>query len=169
MIMNRYLSACILILVLLHADTSSAQALSRDSVVNAVMKCWRVFSREYAEIYGLEDEEVKAFSKQRVCFGKDSISTFRAVQYKPAYRVTRVNAEDYAQQNYDCSKRKLNIYKDSVYEVVVRTETKPTRDKPAYKLTDIVLYDGESLFITVDGVTFKMLDADAKVRGASAN
>jgi hypothetical protein len=166
--MKRYL--CILaVIAALPCKNISAQVLDTAKIVKSLNKCWRSLSHEYSTIYGLEDEEVKRYSKQRVCLGKDSVSLYYGVSYAPKYSLKRVNTENYAKTNFDCSKQKLGIATDSVFEVTITSVSKPTKEGKVHKMTDIIAYDGECIYIPNDGVIFKLFDADAKVQGRSAN
>lgn len=157
------------ILGLLLGNACCAQVADSAGVVTSLMKCWRVFSHEYSTIYGLEEAEIKQYSKQRVCITRDSLSSFYGVRYTPAFAIKKVNTENYAQSNFDCNKRKLGIRKDSVYEVTISSMTRPNKDGKTYKMTDILAFDGECIYVMVDGVIFKMLDADAKVWSSASN
>lgn len=158
-----------IIVALLASHSCVAQVADSAGVLASITKCWRVFSHEYSNIYGLEEEEIKQYSRQKVCVTKDSVSTFYGVRYTPSYTVKKVNTENYAKANFDCDKRKLGIRKDSVYEVTIKSMTKPNKDGKTHKMTDIVTFDGESIYVMVDGVIFKMLDADAKVWSSASN
>ena len=166
--MKRYLLV-LTIAGLLSGNTCSAQVADSAGVVTGLMKCWRVFSHEYSTIYGLEEDEIKQYSKQRVCIARDSLSSFYGVRYTPTYVIRKVSTENYAKSNFDCDKRKLGIRKDSVYEVTISSMTKPNKDGKTYKMTDIVTFDGECIYVMADGVIFKMLDADAKVWSSASN
>lgn len=154
---------------LLMANAGAAQVADSAGVVTSLTKCWRVFSHEYSNIYGLEDEEIKQYSKQKVCVARDSLTSFYGTRYKPSYAIKKVNTENYAKSNFDCSKRKLGIRKDSVYEVTITSWTLPDKDGKTRKMTDIVTFDGECIYVMADGVIFKMLDADAKVWSSASN
>lgn len=146
-----------------------AQASDSATVVASISKCWRVFSHEYSKIYGLEEAEIKQFSKQKLCIMQDSIRSFYGMRFTPTYAVKKVNTENYAKSNFDCDKRKLGIRKDSVYEVTIQTKTLPDAKGKTYKMTDIITFDGESVYVMLDGVIFKLLDADAKVWTSASN
>lgn len=166
---NRHLSVLAIVLLLPFCNTCTAQVADSTAIVNAISRCWRAFSHEYSNIYGLEEEEIKRYSKQRVCIGKDSVSMYSSTVYTPKYSFKKVNAEDYAKSNFDFSKRKLGIIVDSVVEITIRTVTKPAKNGNVYKMTDVVAFDGECLYIVADGVIFKMVDADSKVVPRSSN
>ena len=167
--MKLYAPVLAMLLVLLCTDNCSAQAADSTKVVNALTKCWRAFSHEYSIIYGLEEEDIDRYSKQRVCFTSDSISTYQGTLYTPKYAIRKVHAESYAKSNFDCGKRKLGIVADSVFEITISSVTKPAKDGKVYKMTNVVAFDGECTYMVVDGVIFKMVDADSKVRPSSAN
>jgi hypothetical protein len=166
---NRHLSVLAILLLLPFCNTCSAQVADSTTIIKAISRCWRAFSHEYSNIYGLEEEEIKRYSKQRVCIGKDSVSMYYSTVYTPKYSFKKVNAEDYAKNNFDFSKRKLGIIVDSVYEITIKSATKPAKNGNVYKMTDVVAYDGECLYIVADGVIFKMVDADAKVKPSTSN
>lgn len=159
----------LVIFVLPWHKTCSAQGLDTAKIVNSLTKCWRALSHEYSSIYGLEEDEIKRLSKQRVCFNKDSITIYTGASYAPKYSVKKVNADDYAKNNFDCSKQKLNMFKDSVFEVTILSVTKPAKNGTIHKLTDVIAYDGECIYVVADGVIFKLFDADAKIQGRSSN
>jgi hypothetical protein len=143
--------------------------LDSAAIVKSLTRCWRSFSHEYSAIYGLEEEEINRYAKQRVCIANDSINMYYGVVYEPRYKFKRVNAENYAKSNFDCSKRKLGILADSVYEVTVTSVAKAPKSGKMHKMTDVIAFDGICIYMVVDGVIFKMLDADAKARPASSN
>jgi len=167
--MSRYLPILAMLFVLPYANTCSAQVADSAKVVSSLVKCWRTFSHEYSTIYGLEEEEINRYSKQRVCFTRDSVRMYTGVLYTPKYAVKKVEAESYAKSNFDCNKRKLGILTDSVYEVTMLSVTRPNKDGKVYKMTDVIAFDGECIYIVVDGVIFKLLDADAKAQPRAGN
>lgn len=166
---NRYLSLLAILLVLPCTNACYAQVVDSTKIVNSLHKCWRAFSHEYSVIYGLEEEEIKSYSKQRVCFTRDSISMYHGVVFAPKYSIRKVNAENYAKTNFDCTRRKLGMLTDSVFEITILSVTKPGKDGKVHKMTDVIAFDGESIYVVVDGVIFKLLDADAKVQPRAPN
>jgi hypothetical protein len=167
--MTRYLSALIILLALPLTNTASAQVVDSSSIVKSLNRCWRAFSHEYATVYGLEEDEIKTYSKQRVCLGSDSVHLYYGASYSPKYAIRKVNAESYSKSNFDCSKRNLSIMTDSMYEVTISSITKPSNDGKVKKMTDVLAFDGECIYVVVDGVIFKLLDADSKVQPRSSN
>ncbi len=167
--MKRYLSVFTMLLAWPYANTCSAQIVDSTKIVSTLNKCWRAFSHEYSNIYGLEEEEIGRYSKQRVCFTKDSISMYYGVVYAPKYVIKKVNAENYAKTNFDCTRRKLGMLTDSVYEITISSLSKPSKKGVVYKMTDVIAFDGESTYIVVDGVIFKLLDADTRVQPRAPN
>lgn len=166
---KRYLTAFAILLVLPGINTCSAQVADSAKIVNSLTKCWRAFSHEYSTIYGLEEEEIKRYSKQKICFTRDSVSMYLGTLAGPKYSIKKVNAEDYAKSNFDCGKRKLGMLTDSVFEITISSISKPGKDGNVHKMTDVIAFDGESIYVVVDGVIFKMFDADSKVRPSAAN
>jgi hypothetical protein len=165
---KRQLSFLAMLLLLPFTTTCSAQVADSAEVVNSLTKCWHAFSHEYSNIYGLEEEEIKEYSKQRVCFTRDSIITYHGIVYTPKYSIKKVNTASYAKANFDCTKQKLGILKDSVYEVTISSFSKSKKDGSLHKMTDIIVYEGACIYVVVDGVIFKLLDADAIVRPSSS-
>ncbi len=159
----RYLYMFIILSALLCSNSCLAQVADSARIVGTVAKCWRVISHEYSTIYGLEEEEIKAYSKQKVCFAADSVRMHTGVSYSPRYSVKKVNAEEYAKTNFDCDKRRLGISIDSVYEIVVHSVSKPTKNGTIHKMTNAIVFDGDCIYVPVDGIIFRMFDADAKV------
>ncbi|MCD6013725.1 MAG: hypothetical protein K0Q79_3587 [Flavipsychrobacter sp.] len=166
---KRYLYILAILLVLPWNNPCYAQLVDTTKIVNSLTKCWRVIGHNYSTIYGLDEEEVKRYKKQKICFGKDSVKLYYGASYAPKYSVKKVNAEDYARNNFDCSKQKMDITADSVFEITVSSVTKPSKEGTVYKMTDVVAFDGYCLFVMVDGVIFKLFDANAKVEGRSSN
>jgi hypothetical protein len=167
--MRLYLSVSAILLVLLSTNTCSAQVADSTKIVNSLTRCWRAFSHEYATIYGLEEEEIKSYSKQKVCIARDSVSLYYGASYVPRYSIKKVNAEDYSKNNFDCSKRNLSIIVDSMFEVTISSVAKPAKDGIARKMTNVMAFDGTCLYIVVDGVIFKLVDADNKEQPRSSN
>jgi hypothetical protein len=158
-----------LLLIISTPSVGAAQSLDSTTLTNAITKCWRTFSHQYANIYALEEEEIKQYSKQRVCLSKDSISLFTGISTAPTFSFRKVHAEDYTKNNYDCTKRMLSIMVDSLVEVTVNSYSQNNKDNTKHKLTNIMTYDGQCLYIMADGVIFKMLDADSKVQPRTSN
>ena len=52
-----------------------------------------------AAIYGLEEEEIKHFARQKVCLARDSVSMYNGHLYAPKYSVKKVNADNFARNN----------------------------------------------------------------------
>jgi hypothetical protein len=167
--MTRYLSFWAMLLLLPLTNSCYAQVADSAALVGSLSRCWRAFSHEYAIIYGLEETEIKQFSKKRICFTSDSVGTFYGTVYAPTYSFKKVNAENYSRENFDCSKKKVNIYVDSVYEITMKTTAKGFQPGTTRKMTDVMLFDGECLYMVVDGVYFKMVDADSKVAPTTSN
>ncbi len=166
--MKRHLSVLAILMVMPFSKTCFAQTTDSTDVVKSLMKCWRAFSHEYSTIYGLEEEEIKRYSKQKVCFTSDSIRMYKSTLYEPKFSVTKKNSENYAKDNFDLSKRNLGIRVDSVYEITISSITKSKNGK-TYKMTDVLAFDGICIYVVLDGVIFRMLDADSKMRPRSSN
>ena len=167
--MKRYLFILAIAFVIQGNNTCSAQVADSTAIVDSLEKCWRALSHEYSTIYGLEEEEIKRYSKQKVCLTRDSVSMYLGVSYTPKYLIKKVNAEDYAKNNFGCSRQRLGISADSVFEITISSVTKPTKKEPAYKMTDVIAFDGYCIYVVVDGVIFKLFDADAKIQPRSSN
>jgi len=167
--MKRHLFILIILSVLLSGNTCSAQANDSATIINSLNKCWRAISHEYSTIYGLEEEEIKNYLKQKVCFTTDSISMYYGVSFAPRYSIRKVNADEYAKDNFDCNKHKLGISLDSVFEITISSITKAVKKEPEHKMTNVIAYDGYCIYAVVDGVIFKLFDADAKVQERSTN
>jgi hypothetical protein len=167
--MTRYLYVLAIFSFLPLNNTCSAQATDSTKIVNSLVKCWRATSHEYSTIYGLDEEEIKNYTKQKVCFKKDSVTMYYGTLYDPKYSIKKVNAEKFAKDNFDCSKDKLGMVADSVYEITISSFTKASKTEPAHKMTDVIAFDGYFTYIVQDGVIFKLFDADAKIQGRSSN
>lgn len=167
--MKRYLSILALLLVFACCNKSSAQVADSTNIVNSINRCWRAFSHEYATIYGLEEDEIKRYSKQKVCIARDSVSLYYGASYAPKYSIKKVNAETYSKDIFDCSKRSLGISVDSMFEVTISSVGKALKPGVENKMTNVMAFDGQCLYVIVDGVIFKLVDADAKVRQSSSN
>jgi hypothetical protein len=166
--MKRYLYA-LAIWSVLPCSTCAAQTTDSIKIVNTLNKCWRAISREYSTIYGLDEEEIKVYYKQKVCFTPDSVIMYSGPLYTPKYSIRKVKAEDFAKTNFDCSKERLGMSTDSVYEITISSLTKPTQKVPAHKMTDIIAFDDYCLYIVKDGVIFKLFDSNSKPGGRSSN
>jgi hypothetical protein len=167
--MKRYLYAFVILAVLPGNNTCSAQATDSTKVVTSLLRCWRAISHEYSTIYGLEEDEIKAYSGQKICFSTDSITMYDGALYSPEYGIKKVNAENFAKDNFDCSKVKLGMRTDSVFEITISSMNKPAQNGIAHKMTNIIAFDGDCIYVVKDGVVFKLFDSDAKkdVRGAN--
>ena len=167
--MKRYLFGVAILSVLTWGNTCSAQASDSTKIVDSVNKCWRSIGREYMTIYGLDEAEIKKYYKQKVCLARDSVILYYGVRYSPKYSVKKVNAEIFAKENFDCTKDKLSMVTDSVYEITISSFTKPTDLEFAHKMTDVIAFDGYFIYIANDGVIFKLVDADAKALSRGGN
>jgi hypothetical protein len=167
--MKRYLYGLVILSFLPWDNTCSAQAMDSTKIVNSLIKCWRSISREFSTIYGLDENEIKKYYKQKVCLTRDSIVIYYGALYHPKYSVRKVNAEHFAKDNFDCSKDKLGMFTDSVYEVTISTITNYSQNEPGHKMTDVIAFDGDFIYIVNDGVIFKLFDADAKIQGRGGN
>ena len=165
--MKKYLAP--ILFLLLGSTACCAQSADSTEVFQSLFKCWRSVSHEYSQIYGLEEEEIKALTKQKLCFSRDSISTFEGASFTPLYQIHKVNAENYAHENFDCAKVKLGIIKDTVYEITISSYSRPNKDGDIHKMTEVVVYDGYFLYIVKDGVIFKMIDYNFKATARGAN
>lgn len=166
--MKRALSLLAVLLVLSYMNRSSAQVVDSGKVMNSINRCWRAFSHEYATIYGLEEEEIKRYSKQKVCFTQDSVSLYYGVTYAPKYSIKKVRADNYARDNFEIDKQKMGIIVDSVFEITISSMSKSPKDGSLHKMTDVIAYDGSCTYVVVDGVIFKLVDADSKVQARSS-
>ena len=161
--MNKYLYVLLSLLFFPRANTCSAQVADQAQVVRSITRCWRVIGHEVAPIYGLEEEEIKSYSKQKICITADSVRMFNSVLHTPKYAIRKVNAEDYAKTNFECSKKALAIMTDSVYEITITSVTRPSEDGGAYTLTNVIAFDDDFLYVVVDGVIFKLFATDRKI------
>ncbi|MCW3121477.1 MAG: hypothetical protein JWQ38_969 [Flavipsychrobacter sp.] len=166
--MKRYLFALLLLSFLTWGNTCSAQVADSAKLVRSLTRCWRVISHEVSPIYGLDDEDIKRYSKQNVCFTRDSVRMFSNTLYTPTYSIKKVNAEEYATTNFECSKNKLAILTDTVYELTISSVTKPSPTGAIYKMTDVLAFDDDFIYAVVDGVIFKLFAADRKVESKGA-
>jgi hypothetical protein len=166
--MRQALSTWAILLVLCCSNTCSAQMVDSNKIITSLTRCWRAFSHEYATIYGLDEEEIKRYSKQKVCFTRDSVSLYYSTTYAPKYTIKKVKADDYARTNFDFEKQKMGIIADSVFEVTISSLSKPSKGGAVHKMTDIIAFDGACTYIVVDGVIFKLIDADSKVQPRSS-
>ncbi len=167
--MKRYLFALAILSVISGNYTCSAQATDSAKIISTLNKCWRAISHEYSSIYGLEEEEIKSYSKQKVCFTRDSITMYYGAIYAPKYAIKKVNAENYAKNNFDCSKVRLGMLSDSVYEITISSISNLLQNKTTHKMTDVIAFDGDCIYIVKDGVIFKLFDGDAKKESRGAN
>lgn len=167
--MKKHLYAFVILSVLCGSDSCLAQAIDSARIVNTLNKCWRAISRAYSTIYGLEEEEIKVYYKQKVCFTKDSVIMYSGPLYNPKYSFKKVNAEKFARNNFDCSKEKLGMTTDSLYEITISSVYRSPQKGTTHKMTDVIAFDDECIYVVKDGVIFKLYDANAKPTGRSAN
>ena len=167
--MKRYLCVLAILPSILWNNSCAAQEIDTTKIFNSLFKCWRAVSHEYAPIYGLEEEEIKRYSRQRVCFARDTITMYYGALYAPKYAIKKVNAENFAKNNFDCTKDRLGMLKDSVYEINISSIAKSPQNGTVHKMTDIIAFDGDCLYIVKDGVIFKLYDADAKASSRNSN
>jgi hypothetical protein len=89
--------------------------------------------------------------------------------YEPKYSIRKVNAENYAKDNFDCSKQRLYIYADSLFEITISSLTKPSENGTIHKMTNVIAFDEDCIYVVVDGVIFKLFDASRKTERRSGN
>jgi len=89
--------------------------------------------------------------------------------YEPRYSIKKVNAENFAKSNFDCDKGRLGMIKDSVYEINISSMARSAQNGTAHKMTDIIAFDGDFIYIVKDGVIFKLFDSDVKASDRSSN
>jgi hypothetical protein len=167
--MKRHLYALVILPVILWNNTCAAQTADSAKIVSSLIKCWRAVSHEYSTIYGLEEDEIKSYSQQKVCFTRDSATMYYGPLYAPKYSVRKVNAEDFAKNNFDCSKAKLGMLKDSVYEITISSIARSPQNGTTHKMTDVIAFDGDCIYIVKDGVIFKLYDSEAKKGARNSN
>ena len=151
------------------SGTCSAQAIDSTKIIHSLNTCWRPIAHEFSTIYGLEEEEIKRYLKQQICFTNDSISMYAGTLYEPKYSIRKVNAENYAKDNFDCSKQRLYIYADSLFEITISSLTKPSENGTIHKMTNVIAFDEDCIYVVVDGVIFKLFDASRKTERRSGN
>jgi|GEM_PF-6372501 len=161
--MNKYFYVLLSLFFFPRENTCFAQVADQAQVVRSITRCWRVIGHEVSPIYGLEEEEIKSYSKQKICFTADSVRMFNSVLHTPKYAIRKVNAEDYAKINFECSKKALAIMTDSVYEITITSVTRPAEAGGFYTLTNVIAFDDDFLYIVVDGVIFKLFATDRKI------
>ena len=150
-------------------NTCYAQAADSTKIVNTLFKCWRAISHKYSAIYGLEEEEIKIYSKQLVCFNSDSVIMYYGALYAPKYSIKKVNAENFAKNNFDCTKDKLGMIKDSLYEITILSINRSSRNGTSHKMTDVIAFDGDFIYIVKDGIIFKLYDSNYRNEARSSN
>ena len=167
--MRKHLYALAIALISLCGSSCSAQQADTAKVITTLFQCWHAVSHAYSSIYGLEENEIKNYAKQRVCFSTDSISLYSGTVYTPVYSLRKVNAENFAQDNFDCGKDKLGMLADSLYEIKISSLTKSPQNGSVHKMTDIISFDGQFVYVVQDGVIFKLYNHDAPSNARSSN
>ena len=167
--MKKYLYILAILSILPREHTCMAQVVDSARVIKSLSTCWRAIGHEYSSIYGLEEEEIKRYSKQRLCFTKDSATLYYGVLYEPKYSIKKVNAENYAKDNFDCSKQRLGIFTDSIFEITMSSVKKPSKDGIVHKMTDVIAFDEDCIYVVLDGVIFKLIDASRKIERSNSN
>lgn len=157
--MKRYLYTLAILSVVSRSVTCPAQSADSTKILNSLFNCWRAISHEYSTIYGLEEDEIKIYSKQKVCFTADSATMYYGALYNPKYSVKKVDAENFAKNNFDCSKAKLGMAKDSVYQITISSINRSSKNGTTHEMTDIIAFDGDFVYIVKDGVIFKLYDS----------
>ncbi len=165
--MRKYTLAFCSMFLLAHSCT--AQQVDTTNVVNSLLKCWHAVSHEYSTIYGLDEDEIKNYSQQKVCFTRDTITMYYGAVYAPHFSIRKVNAESYARDNFDCGKVKLGMITDSVYEITISSMVKSSKNGALHKMTDVVAFDGDFLYMVKDGVIFKLYDSNSKNNPRNSN
>jgi hypothetical protein len=159
----------IILAIFLWSSSCSAQETDTATVFKALFKCWHAVSHQYSSIYGLEEEEIKTYSRQKVCIARDSVTMYYGVLYAPQYAIKKVDAENFAKDNFDCDKGKLGMLTDSVYEINISSITKSAKNGTFHKMTDVIAFDGDFIYIVKDGVIFKLYNNDAKTSSRASN
>ena len=164
-----YLYTFAILSVLPWNNTCSAQTIDSTKIVSSLTKCWRAVSHEYSTIYGLEEEEIKRYARQKVCFTRDSVTMYYGALYAPKYSIKKVDAENFAKNNFDCDKQRLGMFVDSVFEITISSITKSSQNGAGHKMTDVIAFDGDCIYIVKDGVIFKLYDSEAKKGTRASN
>lgn len=167
--MKRYLLTLAVFVVWPSAERCCAQATDTVKIIRTLNKCWRAISHEYATIYGLEEDEIKSYSRQKLCFSRDSVVMYDGALYDPKYSIKKVNAELFAKDNFDCTKERLGMSRDSVYEITIASVSKSPETGKQHKMKDIIAFDGDCIYVVKDGVIFKLFDSEAKNEARSGN
>jgi hypothetical protein len=165
--MKKKLFALAVFSLLSWRTTCSAQVADSATIVKSLIKCWRTVSKAYSTIYGLDEGEIETCSRQKLCFTRDSFTLYNGPLFDPKYSIRKVKADDFARNNFDCSKEKLGMLTDSLYAVTISSMTKSSQNKPAHKMTDVIAFDGYFIYVVNDGVIFKLYDSEAKSEGRS--
>jgi hypothetical protein len=167
--MKGYLYILTLLSIMPRHNGCMAQVVDSAKIVNSLSTSWRSISHEYSSIYGLEEEEIKRYSKQRLSFTRDSINMYSDVLYDPKYVIKKVSSESYAKDNFDCTKQRLGIVADSVFEITISSVTKPAKNGTTHKMTDVIAFDEDCIYVVVDGVIFKLIDANRKIERSNTH
>jgi len=165
----RYLYTLAIVMSLLPCHRSAAQQVDTATIYKTLFKCWHSVSHEYSTIYGLEEDEIKNYAKQKVCLSRDGVELYSGPLLTPQYLIKKVNAESFAKDNFDCSKIKLGMIVDSVYEITISSMAKSAKTGALHKMTDVVAFDGNFLYVVKDGVIFKLYDANNTYTPRSSN
>ena len=165
--MKKYLYTLAVLSALPWNNNCSAQVADSTTIVNSLNKCWRTIGKAYSTIYGLDESEIEKYSRQKLCFTRDSFVLYNGPLFDPKYAIKKVKADDFAKNNFDCSKEKLGMLTDSIYAITISSITKSSQNKPAHKMTDVIAFDGYFIYVVNDGVIFKLYDSEAKSEGRS--
>jgi hypothetical protein len=154
--MKKYPYALAILPVFLWCNSCSAQEIDTTKIFKSLFQCWHAVSHEYSAIYGLDEEEIKNYAKQKVCFSKDTVTMYYGALYAPKYSIKKVNAENFARDNFDVGKDKLGMLTDSVYEITISSMARSPQNGTLHKMTDVIAFDGDFIYIVKDGVIFKL-------------
>lgn len=160
--------ALIALLLALSTHPCHSQPVDTAAVYKRLFKCWRSVTHEYSNIYGLEEDEIKNYARQKICFTRNGIELYDGVRATPDLAIKKVDAELFATENFDVPKVKLGMISDSLYKITI-TSTRTAADGTPHKMTDIIAFDGDFVYVTKDGVIFKLFDSENKVSGRNSN
>jgi hypothetical protein len=144
--------------IVLFCNICSGQVKENGDVMKELFTCWHSIDHRYFPIYALTKEEVKDFSKRKICFNDKVVPMYIDTLYSPKYSIKKYGSKEYLWDNFQSKKEDIGIVTDSLYEIHISAMIKSPENGKFHKTERIIVYDGTYLFIFEDGVTFRLVN-----------
>lgn len=133
------------------AQTKKDIHLKKESILGN----WKAKRNEYMTVSGLEDAKITEYNRQIVKI--DSVETdIYSVFYKnPTFSIERVNTKESLSRNFTFDADVFGIKTEYLYEIWLSSfDQSFDQSKGMYEKRELLLYDGNHLYVVRNGVVF---------------